>query len=313
MVLHPYGPSSLSREYLLLGKDCLIFGIMKPSLDDLSILVTIADTRSLTQSARLLEIPISTLSRRLIGLEKALRTSLFHRSTRAVSLTGEGQRIYDLAKPAIESARDAATKIGARDTAVSGQVIIATTAALGQYLVAPKLADLVQTFPDLKIDLRLSERRDNIIADGVDIAIRIGKLEDSDLISRRFCQVTLKIAAAPAYLTARGALKTREDLAKQSAIVTSPRLATWHFDDGTDVEMAWQIAAGNMITARDLAVSGLGIAMLPDFMIEADLRCSKLIELLPDTPVAQGDAWIVTSKQRYRATHVQAVIDRLLR
>ncbi|CUW37717.1 putative Transcriptional regulator LysR family (fragment) [Magnetospirillum sp. XM-1] len=115
---------------------------MKPSLDDLALLVTIADEGSFTAAAKTLGLPKSTVSRRLADLELLLRTSLFQRSTRALSLTDEGQRIYDMAKPSITAADDAARAIAEREQLVAGRVSLTTTAALGQYLITPHLIKL---------------------------------------------------------------------------------------------------------------------------------------------------------------------------
>lgn len=285
---------------------------MKPSLDDLALLVAIADQGSFTSAATLLGLPKSTVSRRLADLEVQLRTSLFRRSTRALSLTDEGRRIYDMAKPAIAAADLAAQAIAERGRAVAGRVSLTTTAALGQYLVAPHLLGLGQRYPDVQIDLRLTERRINIISEGIDLAVRMGRLDDSTLIARRLCSFTRLMVAAPAYLDSAGVPQSPADLTSHNAIVTSAALDTWRFDDGWECSVRWRVAAGNMLVAHQLAQMGHGIALLPDFMIEDDLRTGRLIPLMPQYPVEQADAWIVTSPQRYKSLAVQTVMQHLV-
>jgi DNA-binding transcriptional LysR family regulator len=170
---------------------------MKPSLDDLALLVTIADEGSFTAAAKTLGLPKSTVSRRLADLELLLRTSLFQRSTRALSLTDEGQRIYDMAKPSIAAADDAARAIAERERLVAGRVSLTTTAALGQYLMTPLLIKLTAAYPDVQVELRLTERRVNIISEGIDLAVRAGTLDDSDLVARRLCKVKRLLVASP--------------------------------------------------------------------------------------------------------------------
>src|SRR5260370_34617364 len=143
---------------------------MKPSLDDLALLVTIADQGSFTAAANALGLPKSTVSRRLADLELLLRTSLFRRSTRALSLTDEGRRIYDMAKPSIAADDNAARAIAERERLVAGRGSLATTAALGQYLVAPHLVQLPAAYPEVQGELRLTEPRINSIGDGIDRA-----------------------------------------------------------------------------------------------------------------------------------------------
>lgn len=285
---------------------------MKPSLDDLALLVTIADHGSFIGAANALSLPKSTVSRRLADLELLLRTSLFRRSTRALSLTDEGQRIYDMAKPSIDAAEIAARAIAQRERAVVGRVTLTTTAALGQYLVAPYLVKLAGDYPDVQVELKLSEQRVNIIGEGIDLAVRMGALDDSDLVARRLCKVTRLLVASPAYLEKAGLPLAPSDLSSHKAVLTSASLDTWQFDGGWDCKMRWAIAAGNMLVAHQLAHLGTGIALLPDFMIARDLADGHLVQVLPDYHMAQADAWIVTSQQRYRSLAVQTVVNYLV-
>lgn len=284
---------------------------MKPSLDDLALLVTIADEGGFTAAAAALGVPKSTISRRLADLELLLRTSLFQRSTRALSLTDEGRRIYELAKPAITAADGAARAIAERERLVAGRVSLTTTAALGQYLVAPLLPKLAADFPDVQVELRLSEQRANIIGEGIDLAVRMGALDDSDLVARRLCVVRRLLVASPAYLARAGVPTSPPDLAAHNGVVTSPALTSWRFADGWECSMRWSVAAGNMLVAHQLARLGQGIALLPDFMIKGDLETGALTPILPDHPMQQADAWIVSSAQRYRSLAVHTVLNHL--
>ncbi len=282
---------------------------MLPSLDDLLLLVTIADQGSFTAASTELKLPKSTVSRRLADLEAQLGISVFRRSTRALSLTDEGQRIFDIAKPAVLVAQDAARAVAEREKAVSGRVTLTTTAALGEYLVAPRLPALVERYPALQVELRLTERRINIISDGVDLAIRMGTLEDSELVGRRLAKVKRFLVAAPAYATEHGLPLHPSDIAGHMAIVTSSALTTWRFADGWECPVRWQIAAGNMLAAHSLAKAGLGIALLPDFLVLQDLANGILVPVLTDYFSDKADAWLICSGARYRSAAVRAVFE----
>lgn len=286
---------------------------MKPSLDDLALLVTIADEGSFTAAATVLGLPKSTVSRRLAELELLLRTSLFRRSTRSLSITDEGRRIYEMAKPSVMAADTAAQAIAERERLVAGRVSLTTTAALGQYLIAPHLVDLARSYSDVQIDLRLTERRVNIVGDGIDLAVRMGALDDSNLIARRLSAVKRLLVASPDYLADAGQPLEPSDIASHNAILTSSALDSWRFDGGWEISLRWSIAAGNMLVAHQLARLGHGIALLPDFMTAADLEKGVLIQLLPDYPMEQADVWIVSSPQRYRSLAVQTVLNYLVR
>jgi DNA-binding transcriptional LysR family regulator len=285
---------------------------MLPSLDDLALLVAIAEKGGFTAAASAMGIPKSTVSRRLADLETLLQTSLFRRSTRALSLTDEGERIYEIAKPAIDAAREAAKRVGERERKVTGRVSITTTAALGQYLIAPQLAQLNSQYPELQIDLRLTERRINIVAEGIDLAVRMGDLGDSELVARKLSVVTRRLVASPEYLARHGTPEAPTELATHQAIITAPMLATWRFADGWECQVRWRISAGNMLVARELALAGEGVAQLPDFMIDGDLKAGRLTEVLKNTPLAQSDAWIVSSKQRHHSLAVRTIMEALV-
>ena len=285
---------------------------MQPSLDDLALLVAIADAGSFTAAATALGLPKSTVSRRLADLELLLRTSLFRRSTRALSLTDEGRRIYEMAKPSITAADNAARAIAERERLVAGRVSLTTTAALGQYLIIPHLIKLAAAYPDVQVELRLTERRINIIGDGIDLAVRTGTLDDSDLIARRLYRVRRLLVASPAYLERAGVPVAPSDLASHNGIVISAAHDSWRFDGGWECSMRWTIAAGNMLVAHRLACLGHGVAFLPDFMLENDLEQGALVHLLPEYPMEPADAWIVSSPQRYRSLAVQTVLNYLV-
>jgi DNA-binding transcriptional LysR family regulator len=284
---------------------------MLPSLDDLSLLVSIADEGGFTAAAKALGLPKSTVSRRLAELEAGLSTSLFRRSTRALSLTDEGQRIYHLAKPAIVAAREAAQAIAAREQAVAGRVTLTATAAVGQFLIAPQLPALTTRYPNLQVELRLTERRINIVSEGVDLAVRMGVLDDSNLVARKLCTVRRHLVAAPEYLAREGIPVHPADLAGHRAILTSGALASWRFADGWECALRWNIAAGNMLVAHQLALAGGGIALLPDFLIESALQGDRLVPVLDDHWNDVADAWLVSSRMRYRSSAVRAVMEAL--
>lgn len=284
---------------------------MGPSLDHLALVVAIADEGGFTAAARALGLPKSTVSRRLADLETSLRASLFQRSTRALSLTDEGQRIYALAKPAVEAAQEAARAIAVREHAVAGRVTLTTTAAIGQHLIAPRLPALVERYPALQVDLRLTEHRINIVAEGVDLAVRVGALEDSELVARRLVVIQRLLVASPAYLAEHGAPLHPADLAGHRAIVTSASLARWRFADGWESDLRWNIAAGNMLVAHQLALAGHGVALLPDFLIGSDLKEGRLRVVLADYQRDEAIAWLVCSRQRYRSPAIRAMIEAL--
>jgi DNA-binding transcriptional LysR family regulator len=235
--------------------------------------VTIADQGSVTAAATALGLPKSTVSRRLADLELLLRTSPFRRSTRALSLTDEGRSIYDMAKPSIAAADNAARAIAERERLVAGHVSLTTTAAFGQYLIAPHLIKLTAAYSDVQVELRLTERRANIIGYGIDLAVRMGTLDDSDLVapavfarSDASWWLPLSISKRPGR---RWRLQTLPHTMRSSP---ARRSIPGALIGDSECSMRWTIAAGNMLVAHQLAHLDHGIALLPDFMLEAGRR-----------------------------------------
>lgn len=282
------------------------------SLDVLALFVSIADHGGFSAAARALGLPKSTVSRQLSDYEAHLGLTLFHRSTRAISLTEDGARLYKMAKPAIQAALEIDQVISDANSGPSGCVTITTTAAIGQYFVAPHLASLIASHPNIQVELRLTEQRVNIISDAVDIAIRMGSLEDSSLIAKRLTSIERLIVASPRYLENKGQPAKPSELSQHDCIIIRRDLSMWHFRNGEDIRLQWKIAAGNMLVARDLAISGQGLAMLPTLLVKDDIDSNRLVPVLSHFPISEAPAWIVTTQQKHRSYAVRVVMEHLI-
>jgi DNA-binding transcriptional LysR family regulator len=282
------------------------------TLDALALFVKIAEHGGFTAAAKALGLPKSTVSRRLSDYEERLGITLFQRSTRALSMTDDGVRLYERAKPVIDAALDVSQGIMEDRSSPVGCVVITTTAAIGQHLVAPHLPALMAANPHIQVELRLTERRTNIISDRVDIAIRMGALEDSELVARSLTSISRLTVASPDYLERAGHPDHPNELTKHSCIIVRRDLSVWRFANGMDFPLKWRIAAGNMLVARDLAVSGSGIAVLPRFLVTDDLAAGKLKPVLSDYPLTDAPAWIVATRQKHRSPAVRVVMDHLV-
>jgi DNA-binding transcriptional LysR family regulator len=149
------------------------------------------------------------------------------------------------------------------------------------------------------------------VAEGIDLAVRMGTLDDSELVARKLTSVCRHLVASPVYLAKHGTPLHPSELAGQCAIVTTRSLARWRFADGWESEPRWSIAAGNMLVAHQLALAGNGIAMLPDFLMQDDLEAGRLTRILAAYLHDEADAWLVSSRQRYRSPAVRAVLDEM--
>ncbi len=259
------------------------------SLAGVALLVCIAEAGSISAAARSLGLPKSTVSRRLGALETELGCALVRRSTRALTLTDAGQRLFDAAAPGIRAAWQAANEVRDEGEEIAGIVRISATAAYARHRLLPALCRFMAMYPKVRLDLVVDEHRVALVTHGMDIAIRLGPLADAALLVRRIDSVQRLLVAAPTYLDKHGTPATPLELANYNAIVTSPKLTQRTFADGTSMRLGWRMSAGTMELAHDATLGGFGIALLPDFLVRDALGDGRLVEILKnyrEAPVA---------------------------
>lgn len=282
-------------------------------LNDYDMFVRIVDAGGITAAARVLHQPKSTVSRRLSALEKALGTKLINRSTRAVSLTDDGQRLYDDVAPVVRRMHEVTTAAQGLKARPQGLVRVSATAAYARHFLLPELCSFMDKYADVRIDLVVEDRRAALTAEGVDIAIRFGLSDDSDLKVRHLSTVGLRLAAAPAYLDRHGRPATPSDLKNHEAVATSATQSEVRFEDETIVRMPWRMALGSMELVHAAVLDGRGIAMLPDYLIDRDLDAGRLETVLPDHPVRQVPVAALYPPGAVDRPAVRALVDWLAR
>jgi len=284
---------------------------MNLQLDDTAIFIAIADNGSFTSAAKSLGLPKSTLSRRLSAYEQSLGIALFNRSTRALSLTDEGVRYYEIAKPVVDAAIDVSRSMMERTAEPSGLIRLTATPAIGQYLLASAVNSFLDQHPRVQIELLLSETRINLIAEGIDLAVRMGALEDSELVAHRLTTVTRLIVGSPDYVARVGTPVHPSDLSKLDCIVQTGSSSAWRFADGLEVPVRWRFAVDNMLLIRDTALAGRGYALLPELIVSDDLLEGKMVKVLAEYPIPSITASIVAPRQRYRSLAVRRLMAHL--
>ncbi|AUX20359.1 transcriptional regulator [Sorangium cellulosum] len=260
-------------------------------LSGLSMFVRIVEEGSLSAAGRALGVPKATISRHLALLEKRLGAPLLIRSTRALSLTDTGRRFFDRVQPIVRDAQRATAEVKSHNAAPSGLLRISASVAYGQAAIAPRLLTFMRRYPAVRIDLHLHDGRVNLVSDGYDLAIRMGVLEDSELVSHKLADIHMVIVASPSWLEQHDMPRRPGDLAGHPAVLTRPDMIHWQVG-GETVRVPWRMSTGNMILTRDAARAGLGIALVPEFLASRDLERGTLVRLLPDLelPVIQATA-----------------------
>lgn len=276
-------------------------------LTDMTLFVHIVERGSLSAAGRALGLPKATVSRRLALLERRVGAPLLRRSTRALTPTDLGRRWFERVRPIVRDAALAQAEIMAAQGAPAGLVRVAATSAYGQAVLAPRLFGFLAQHPAVRIDLRLSDERVNLVVDGIDLAIRMGALEDSELVARRIGRVAMRIVAAPGYLAAQGEPASAGDLARHRAVLTRPDLDQWQVGDEA-VRPLWCLSTGNMAVTRDAALAGIGIALLPDFLADPLVAQGRLRMVLHGHALAAVDVTALTPRSVAPSPAVSALV-----
>jgi DNA-binding transcriptional LysR family regulator len=282
-------------------------------LNGMRVFVAVAEAGSLTGAARQLDLPKSTISRRLQAYETAIGVTLFRRSTRSVSLTDAGKRHFERVQPLIGDATQAFDEVASESDEPSGLIRVSATVGIGQHFLAPLVFEFMEKHPKVRVELLLTEKIVDLVADGVDFAIRMGDLDDSELLARRLQAAKRLVVASPSLFDRYPLPNKVQDLRHLPAVVISPSLAVWQFANGEDVRVNWHMAAGNIAVARKACLAKRGIALLPEPMVAGDIRAGHLMVLLDDISLPKVSTTIVYPRQRHQSAAARAFLQALIR
>lgn len=246
---------------------------------------------SFSKAAAELDVKVSTVSRYVSGLEADLGAALLNRSTRALHLTEAGAAFYERAAVILEEVEDARLATTALNARPQGLLRVGAPGAFGRRHLVPHLKAFCALYPDIRLDLTFSEATVDLIDAGIDVAIRIGALPDSTLVARRLAAHQRRLVASPDYLARHGAPRTPEQLAAHRCLLFAIqwRDDAWFHraqDESADQAQPVRIAGGFRADDSDAllqaARDGLGIGLLPTWIVHDDLRAGRLRALIPD-------------------------------
>ncbi len=254
----------------------------------------------------------SIVSRRIARLEKSLKSRLLTRTTRGAALTEAGATFRDHAIR-IAAEADAARDAVSSDGKVRGRLRVAMPLSFGPTQFAPVLAELASRHPELEIQASYSDRRVDLVAEGFDAAIRLGLLEDSSLIARRITTFGGRLVASPAYLQKHGTPRSPDDLPAHAAINRiNDEWPLLHDGKTITVRPHARFTADNGAALVPAVLAGLGIALLPDFLIGQHVESGAMITLLPDYPMPEAGVYVVRPPGGSASCKVRALIDIML-
>ncbi len=284
-------------------------------LNLLSVFEAVARTRSYSAAARELGIPKSSASRAVAKLEQEVGVQLLFRTTRQVAPSPAGTALYDRLAPLLQSMKGVLGEIPEREELPSGELRVTAPVDLGVLFLAEVVTRYAARYPAVSVDLHLTGRVVDLVAEGFDVALRIGaRLQDSSLVARRVAPVVLRLFASPVYLARRGTPKNEEDLAAHDWVLfkSGPERLRVPARGAQPPAQRGRIHCNDLFFLRDAVRAGAGLGWLPTFLAEADVAAGTLVRVLPRLERSAGHLHLVTPATKHVPPKVSAFRDLVL-
>lgn len=287
-------------------------------LSDIEIFVAVVDGGTFTAAAATLDLSKSYVSRRLRALEDQLGVRLLDRTTRRRSLTDAGRAYHEQVAPLLEGLAGAERAVAALQAQPRGTLRLAAPQSFGLRWLQPALHEFMERWPELRVEVSFSERMIDVVADGFDLAIRGGSLEDSALVARRLAPITGVAVASPAYLSLMGTPTHPSQLSRYTCLDYAVRrtMPSWWFrgDEGeVSVSVEARLVSDSGAALVAAAEAGLGICYQPDFEVYDGLRAGRLVRLFPAWQAWDGALFAVYPHRRHLSPKVRLLVAHLVR
>ncbi|AEI80775.1 transcriptional regulator LysR family [Cupriavidus necator N-1] len=285
-----------------------------PFLRDLRLFCTVARRASFIAAANETGISPAHVSKRIAMLEAMLGAKLFHRTTRRVSVTAEGESAFAWAQKILEDVDGMLEAVGATGGEPRGLLRIATSVRLGRRHVAPALSRLRRQHPGLEVWLELLDRRVDLIGESFDLDIRVGEVEEPHLIASKIASGSRVLCAAPAYLARRGMPEHPGELPRHDCLLLRERdqaFGVWRLQgpDGWEtVKVTGPMASNHSDVTHQWALEGFGIIMASVWDVAASVRAGELVRVLPDWQ-QPADVWAVTSARASASARMRVCLE----
>jgi DNA-binding transcriptional LysR family regulator len=293
------------------------YSVMHAS-DEMTAFVQVVDKGSFAEAAKELSLTPSAVSKTITRLEQRLGIQLLTRTTRRLALTNEGQTFLIRCREILAAIEAAEAEAALSGTTPRGYIRISSGAVLGRSQIAAMLPDFHARFPDITVELRISEQTVDLMAENIDVALRGGELPDSSLIGRKLLDASRVICASPSYLAQHGTPERPEDLVHHNCILFSnvPHLARWPFftpEGERRVQVRGNVVTDSADVMVDLAIAGHGIIRMIDIRLMEAIRDQLLVPLFTEVHTSEAvPLWAVTPPERNRLPRVRAFLDFLV-
>ncbi|MDJ0841026.1 MAG: LysR family transcriptional regulator [Acidobacteriota bacterium] len=290
---------------------------MNQDLNDVLYFIKVVEEGGFSAAARSLNTPKSSVSRRISRLEERLGIRLLQRTTRRLSLTDAGTMMFERGSRILAELSETEDAVMHMQSEPRGLIRMTLPADMGPQ-IAPLAAEFLEQFSEVSIEMDMSNRYLDLVAEGYDLAVRAARaLPESQLMARKLRTSRPVLVAAPDYLARYGEPKKPEDLSAHRCILF-PRWSaktqwTLQGEDGpVQVAVSGSISANNLAAVKELALAGLGVASLPEEFLLSELAAGRLVELMPGSTILSGTLWLVYPERRYITPKVRAWIEFLV-
>ncbi len=281
--------------------------------EGISEFVFVAENESFTQASRKLAISTAQVSRQVSALEKRLNIKLLYRTTRKVSLTEEGHVFYQHCRNILDGLDTAERAITNLQSKPQGKIKLTVPVTYGEQYILPLVNDFIKLYPEVCVFAFLSNQQVNLIDEGYDLAIRLGKLSDSSMMAKKLGQRKNYVCASPAYLEKYGTPHTLSELEQHNCLLGT--LDYWHFKESgriKNIRVTGNLRYNSGIGLVDAALKGHGLVQLPDYYIKHHLANGTLVALLENYREPDEGIWALYPHNRNLSPKIRLLVDYLL-
>ncbi|MBS6727146.1 MAG: LysR family transcriptional regulator [Haemophilus parainfluenzae] len=283
-------------------------------LNAISVFCKVIETQSFTQAANQQNISVAMASKLVSQLEEHLKTRLLQRTTRKIVPTEAGMLYYQRCQAILLDLSEADSSISNMATSLQGNLLISVPRDFGLLYISPNLPKFIELHPNLHVEIEFEDKRVDLVAEGYDLALRIGYMQDSSLVARKISSSPMHFVASPSYLEARGIPFTPDDLEYHQGLLYKSSLnqVHWQSTKANQIQrykIQSKVVSNNGMALLEMTKAGLGISNSPSFFVKDALASGELVEILSEYKQKPLDIYVVYPNRRHLPAKVRAFIE----
>jgi len=283
-------------------------------LNAISVFCKVIETQSFTQAANQQNISVAMASKLVSQLEEHLKTRLLQRTTRKIVPTEAGMLYYQRCQAILLDLSEADSSISNMATSLQGNLLISVPRDFGLLYISPNLPKFIELHPNLHVEIEFEDKRVDLVAEGYDLALRIGYMQDSSLVARKISSSPMHFVVSPSYLEARGTPLTPDDLEYHQGLLYKSSLnqVHWQSTKANQIQrykIQSKVVSNNGMALLEMTKAGLGISNSPSFFVKDALASGELVEILSEYKQKPLDIYVVYPNRRHLPAKVRAFIE----